>query len=250
MNWLLRRFLMIGIGGLAVVLAVALTIGSPLEARRSDDPPVLDKFVYLPMVSSPPTIIAGKVMNGGSPEVNGLVALMDQGAPGTPAYQLDYVHTDSEGNYQFSDVPLLRPGYSYFVRFIYQGGNTLWTWQTAPIFELKKGDYVTMPTFDVAPVVLTDPAPDGAVTLPHTFRWTPRPGNPNETYRFYLSETTGNTFFSPDLGHNGEYTLRAEDVPTSLDPAPTFTWTVLIYTADGSRGEMHGRKVSFTNLAQ
>lgn len=249
-----KRFQLIGISALVMFLALVFTGGTPLEARGSEDPPVLDKFVYLPMVSGGAnlsTTISGKVMNGESPEVNGLVALMDQGAPGTPANMVDNVNTDAQGNYQFSDVALLRPGYSYFVRFIYQGGNTLFRWETASIFELNKGDAITMPTFDVADVALTDPLMGGTVTLPYTFRWTPRPGNPDETYKFVIVDTTFNkTFTSPDLGHMGEYTLSPESL-TFYPPIPQqFSWYVEIHTADGSMGYPLNRPVSFTSSAQ
>ncbi len=198
------------------------------------------------------TTIAGKVMNGGSPEVNGLVDLRGQGAPGSGSYSVGYTNADSTGSYTFSDVPLLRPGYSYFVSFGNQGGNTLYRWETAPIFDLAQGQRIDLPAFDVAPLILTDPAPDASVALPYTFRWTPRPGHSDETYRFVLNESTlNNRFTSPSVGYAGAYTLQNVDLPTVPGVPPNFSWTVLIYGADGATGYMRDyRKVSFTNLAQ
>ncbi len=251
-----KRFRFFVVSALVMFLALVFTAGTPLEARGSEEPPVLDKFVYLPMTSGGAnlsTTISGKVMNGESPEAAGLVALMDQGAPGTPANMVSFMNTDSQGNYRFADVAPLRPGYSYFVRFNYQGGNTLFYWNTASIFDLKEGDTVTMPTFDVADVILTDPAMGTTVSLPYTFRWTPRPGNPDETYKFIVVDTTnGTTFTSLDLGYAGEYTLSADSI--TVDPfnpfPPQFSWRIQIDTADGSKGESQSRPVYFANSVQ
>ncbi len=199
----------------------------------------------------PATTIAGKVMNGGAPLANGLIVLSDQGAPGSPAYGTAYINTDQNGNYQFLDVPLLRPGHSYFIQFAYQGGNMLTLWKTPPFFELNRGDYITIPTFDVAELLLTDPAPDSVVTLPYTFRWTPRPGHPDEMYRFYIVDTTlSKTFVSPELGHVGAYTLSAESITFYPEIPQKFQWYILISTPDGSTGRSLINNVNFTNSAQ
>ncbi len=200
----------------------------------------------------PATTIAGKVMNGGAPQVNGLVDLRGEGAPGSGSYSVAYTNPDSTGSYTFSDVPLLRPGYSYFVRFTNQGSNTLSRWETAPIFDLAQGQRIDLPAFDVAPLILTDPAPDASVALPYTFRWTPRPGHSDETYRFVLNETTlNNQFTGPSVGYAGAYTLQSVTLPTYPGVPSNFIWSIDIYGADGSRGYIaEQRKVSFTNLAQ
>lgn len=246
-----KRGVLAGFGTVALVLLL-LTAGlGSVEANLVEDPPIYDQFIYLPMMFNPPTTIAGKVMNGASHEVNGLVALMDQAGPGTSAYMVANVRTDSAGAYRFSDVPLLRPGHSYFVRFIYQNSNTLFRWETAPIFELNRGQTVILPTFDVAPVILTDPAADSVVTLPYTFRWTPRAGHPDEMYTFYIVDTSLNrTFASPNLGHAGEYSLSAESLTFFPDIPQQFSWYVEINMADGSKGQTLVQNVNFTNSAQ
>lgn len=89
------------------------------------------------------------------------------------------------------------------------------------------------------------------MTLPYTFRWTPRPGHPDESYQFILVESTfNNQFTGPNVGYVGEYTLQSVEPPW-IPGMGNYSWTVAIYGADGSTGTMYDtRRVRFTNVAQ
>jgi hypothetical protein len=161
--------------------------------------------------------------------------------------------TDSEGRYNFTQVPTLpAPTWlvveSYKVRFesrdLMSPLADVLAWLELPdVYEYTSGAKVQAGDFDI--VAPTSRTPPSSAALPQSsdtttvtiaFRWTPRKEAPTEGYVVGVySEAPPYVFSDPDNipRHTDAYTLTAGYSPTCepylLCPTRTYTWTLLLF---------------------
>jgi len=122
--------------------------------------------------------------------------------------------TDENGYYQFTGVPSLPAGNTYFVFYFNhsKGSNNpddrfLWRWYSPSISSYSAGSSVAAGDFDLDDVTLTGPRTD-STSLPVTFSWNPR-NQPGEHYAWELFDLqSGATMCisDPDSGNSLELT--------------------------------------------
>ncbi|MCL4489343.1 MAG: hypothetical protein M1570_14625 [Chloroflexi bacterium] len=206
--------------------------------------------IYLPVVyNSARSGLFGHVTVAGSPTAG--VPLNLRFYNGSAWSTVMTTTTDTQGLYQFTDVPSLGSGQKYQIEYLNSNprdSTRLWNWTTRLLTDYTAGEGVGIGDFDLANLTLAAPVPSSDVTLPITFQWYPRAASPNDSYIFELFEPSS---FAPDwytapLGYVGSYTLNA--LPTGFATGHLYSWTVYVAGPDGSGGAAYySSLVTFTN---
>lgn len=145
--------------------------------------------------------------------------------------------TDSNGNYQFANVPSLGVGQVYYVR--YGPNNTeswyLFAWYGPHITSYTAGTSVHGGNFDIVNVNLQSPAHRTTLPLPVNFTWTKRSIG-TDIYRWILFDPSNpdTSWITGDLGYVDSFTLR--NLPSGAEYGKQYGWYVQVYNGPDSFG--------------
>jgi hypothetical protein len=189
--------------------------------------------------------ISGRVtMNGNS--ASG-VSLVLRYYDGSTWWNHATTSTSSDGNYSFSNLPLLSSGQVVYVRWdnVSYNDNRLWTWRC---YQISNDSYSREYTcnFDLKNIPLVSPLDESVVSLPTTFTWTAR-GFSGESYLFELFDLNyAEPYFASSLLGNVEgYDLTS--LPVGFTTGIQYGWGVLTYTDyDGYGSSYYYSRVTFT----
>lgn len=189
--------------------------------------------------------IAGTVTFQGSASPGELVNLRLW--DGSSMVDLGDQWTDSSGKYQIDNLPLLLVDQSYYVRWSNPANDpTRLGFYTCYVLSeaMNPGSYPC--SFDVSDIVLSDPTPGSAITLPRTFYWQKRSVT-SDSYEFDLADMSDNQpwFWSPQLGYTNAYTLSA--LPTGFSNNVEYGWFVWVYGDQGYGASFYYHTVTFTS---
>jgi hypothetical protein len=194
------------------------------------------QFVFLPLIRQAPHGLHGYVTENGVPV--GGITLELRFWNGTSWSTRATTATASDGLYTFTNIPSLSPEQYYYVRYLNPTTSTrLYSWHTQALGVYNTGELVRIGDFDIANVALVAPAAGATVSLPATFRWTPRPATPSDSYEFDLFDPdTGDPYFFtvPPLGYVAAYTLIG--LPSGFSTGTPYVWNVWVYSPDGGYG--------------
>jgi hypothetical protein len=147
---------------------------------------------------------------------------------------VDTTTTGAGGLFNFTPVKILNPGELYQVTYENPGDpRRLWSWYTRELSSTPPGSKINIGEFDLANIPLLSPADGAQVSLPHTFRWTPRPATISDSYEWDLYNDYVWWWTDPLLGYVGQYTLNS--LPSGFSPGDYY-WEVWVYAPDGGYG--------------
>jgi hypothetical protein len=134
--------------------------------------------------------------------------------------------TNTNGEYLFTNLPLLSGSQVVYARWLNTMGDTnrLWTWNCNQIStESISREYTCY--FDLKNIPLVSPASGSAVPLPQTFTWTPR-GFSGENYEFDLYDINDPNlyFYAWPLGNVGSYALTS--LPLGFATGSPYVWEI------------------------
>jgi hypothetical protein len=214
---------------------------------------------YLPIILTPPSQIHGSVTYHGQPIAGLPVRLLSciiYYRFGRHCGVFRTVKTDSEGQYNFANVPSLEPD-SSLMQYAYQIAydshdlasplaDGLASWWLPGIEEYTAGSNVHAGDFDIgglAPLTPSNgailPAPSGPTTTTLLFRWTPRENAPTLGYSVWLRSNYIDMFSGP-LGSTDAYSITLGYSPTCepyrLCPSQVYAWDIRIYDTQTNYG--------------
>jgi hypothetical protein len=203
--------------------------------------------LYLPLVLRPPSGIAGSVTEAGVPVAGARIDLRRNSLTTGAWLLLTSVYSDSAGRYLIPNLQTLQPGQYYWVMFVSERNPSRLLWWSVPrITTYTAGTFVELASFDIAGITSLAPAFNERVSLPYTFRWTPRPATPQDSYSVRFSGSA--SFSSGPLGYTDSYTLSALPPGAPSGPSAGYYWLVHVAWPDGSNGVQHiDSRVYFNN---
>jgi hypothetical protein len=211
----------------------------PPPPQPSNLPPVDQGDVYLPLVrmkaSSPPAAIHGKLTLNG------------QGAAGIPVTLryfdgedwIDWISLASGpgGSFYYQAPPGLGLDEKYLVRFTNASDSPdlVSQWESRAITNYHPGGAAATTAVDLVDLILTAPDPSATRPFPVTFSWTRNSSSPEFLYRLIIYDPLDATpfFQSPLVEVQQQYTL--DSLPVGFAYNQSYTWTVWIYSPDGSQ---------------
>jgi hypothetical protein len=144
------------------------------------------------------------------------------------------VTTGADGRYTFSGVPALGANQWYYVRYLNSaaapnpGPGYLWYWFANRFSSYTAGTTVAGGDFDIADVVMTQPADGATVTLPAAFCWTQR-NEPSDNYRLiFRNPRTGQEALTNYLGYSPSCVIITA-IPPDWPSGAVYTWWVRVY---------------------
>lgn len=222
------------------------------QLNNIESSPAFIYSLYLPQLNKPLARgLYGKVTENGVP-VRDLFLVLRK-FNGTTWSGVASTGTEEDGSYSFPNAVTLNPGEKYHVWYIASSPNPLdpdrlYSWNTRDIDSYQAGNEVLAGNFDIANVALDLPADDATVAVPYSFKWTPRPASPTDSYKFEL-ETLVNPrtyYYSNLLGYTGSYTLN--QLPAGFTVNEKMLWLIRVYAPDGGWGYSYDwRYVTFSN---
>ena len=227
-----KKIILLGFIGVLIILA-ANSLTQPGIAA----PDSFVSRIFMPLIQKPASGISGQVTLNGSPA--GYIPLFLEFFDGSKWTDIDSTTSGSDGRYSFTGLPSLNPGELYTVVYFNDDSTSgcLWVAGTRDVTSYTAGSAVDLGSLDIADIVLGSPHHGAVVGLPTTFRWTPRPATPTDSYVFYLYnfEIGGPEFVTdPELGYVSSYTLSG--LPPGFSAGVEYSWEVWLYGPDGSFG--------------
>ena len=226
-----------------LLFAMALVVGSlagvpsrALGAQQAADIPDTPSELYLPLaLNDYPPVLYGRVTQAGTPArgvsislrfYNGLVWATRATAV-----------TDADGVYRFARQPVLAAGQKYLAMFENSSqANDRLAWWTTPELNQYTGGRAKLGDFDIAAIALDEPAPDGSVGLPATFRWSRRAASTSDSYALRLCDWNdfNPMYVSAYQGYSDNFKLNS--LPSGFAAGAAYTWDVLVRGPDGGQG--------------
>jgi uncharacterized delta-60 repeat protein len=145
--------------------------------------------------------------------------------------------TDTNGNYSFYNMPDLKSGQVYYVRYLNTTNpNRLWLWGTRSLTRHDGFSSVNIGNFDISNIELTAPESGAVITLPYLFQWIPRLASLSDSYEFDLYDPwNGEPYFYTDpLGYVNSYYLIG--YPSGFMNDYYYVWEIWAYSPDGGYG--------------
>ncbi|MFN8533807.1 MAG: CAP domain-containing protein [Dehalococcoidia bacterium] len=158
--------------------------------------------------------------------------------------------TSASGAYDFTGIPSAPAGTTYYIRWenVANDSRFLSQWYGPNIVGYTAGASVHGGNFDIKDVVLTNPATNAVVGLPHEFRWVAR-GIAGDTYRFVVIEdgTLNPVAQTSLLGAIDHVTITG--LPAAVQIGKVYGWYVLVYagTSNAYGVPFYYRRITFTN---
>jgi hypothetical protein len=215
----------------------------PVPSAPSQINPPSEDSVFIPLIqrpASPPT----PPING----IRGQVTVAGKGTPGIPL-ELRFFNggswstisntlSSTNGEFIFLDMPGLKENQYYYVHYQNESETPgrLSAWLTRMFTNFTRDDTVGLSDFDLLDVPLVSPANGATVSLPKTFKWTPRERTRLEMYSLVL--------FDPVDGDPAYLSLPFRDVdgltlnylPPGFSPGIPYGWTTWVVSPDGAVG--------------
>ena len=188
-------------------------------------------FTRLPLISLKIAAfnITGKVTQNGSAVTGVPVALIK--STGSTLIQVASTTTNSGGNYSFPATPSLNGSDAYFVQYRNSSNTSgrLYLWNTSRILSNPATTQVTLPTFDIADVVLSAPLNGSTVSLPYTFAWQRRAHTSSDSYEFDIYDPADGSpwWYTAHLGYVSSYALSSP--PSGFAYNVPYRWEVWVY---------------------
>jgi hypothetical protein len=183
--------------------------------------------------------IHGRVTYQGAPAAGIVVDLL---------YDLSLIHTttQADGTYYFSN---LTPGTFYHVDYDNESNVPTYirhcSGSNLPAY--TSGARQVGSDYDIANIVLQSPPSGATIAVPYTFKWTPRPGVPSDSYSLEIFDAGyTNVWNARDLGYVGQYTLNS--LPNELKYPHPYMWWVWV-GAPGATCISSARSVTFSSSA-
>jgi len=222
---------------LMVISVISLVPAAPqaVTAAEAAAPAVVYR-TYLPIVHKAPSIIHGRVTEGGTPATGIGVSL--RFFNGASWSTVSVANTDGTGRFQFLNAPALSGSQRYQVTFdnTTANDNRLAWWGTRHLTSFGPSASVHIGDFDIAAVHLTAPAHQATLPLPGAFHWTLRGASPTDSYavRIYDTSDLNPLYVAPYVGYNASFTLNS--LPGGFTPGTSYTWDVILLAPDGATG--------------
>jgi hypothetical protein len=124
--------------------------------------------------------------------------------------------------------------------------SSLWG---GPDLTAYAGGDVSGGDFDIANIVLVNPAPGASVTLPATFEWQRRSSTPSDRYEWELFNiNTGDYWLSGEVGYVSGFVVSG--LPQGVSHGTPYGWDVWVYDGLGGGGvSYYYRQVTFSGVA-
>ncbi len=208
--------------------------------------------VYLPLIiksAAPPSdSISGKLNQAGVAASG--VPLDLRFFNGSTYSTVASTSTNASGNYQFTGVPALAAGQSYYVRYINSGNSSrVSSWGSRDITSYGPTTVVNLGTSDLANIPMVSPNGGVTVALPYPFQWTQRGATPTDSYFWRVFDPSdGNPYAATVLlGYVSGVTITS--IPTSFSPYVPYGWGVGVRDLNGGYGySYYYRSITFTSL--
>lgn len=231
----------------------AVKNSAPIDTRgnmiTASAPMTVSPFIlWLPLVSAcPGGPIYGRVTYRGA-NVPG-IELQLRFYNGTDWSALATTTTNSRGEYSFTEVPALKSGQIYYVRYSNPGDvDNVSVWQTRQVTSFSGCAPIAIGDFDIADVALTLPPLGALVPLPFTFYWNTRSATPTDIYDWNLFDPIDANpiwWTDPALGYAGSF--RLDKLPSGFTTGTPYGWFIGVYSPDGGYGESYYyRDVTFS----
>jgi hypothetical protein len=220
---------------LFLVALAGLGPATPAQPAQAAEPAAAYQ-VYLPVIRRSPSLIYGRVSEGGASAAGVTVSLrfFNGAAWATQAA----AQTDATGRFEFWGQAPLSGAQRYQVVFENGAGNDarLAWWGTRHLASFGTDSQAHIGDFDIAAVRLGEPGHNAAVGLPSTFRWTRRSATPSDSYalRVYDSSDLNPLYVSPYMGYGESFTLNS--LPGGFATGINYTWDVILIAPDGATG--------------
>jgi hypothetical protein len=195
------------------------------------------KKTYLPLVVRS-NAVSGRVTHN-TTAVSGVYLALYSFT--NPPQRIRVTQTDSQGYYQFNNLPPLAVG-SQGYAVVYENGKNgnllderyLAWWEGPRITSLSSGA-LSGGSFDIADVALVSPQPGATISLPAVFQWTMRTVS-GDNYEFDILDSAYKYVFitQPPLGNVSSYTLSS--LPSGVTAGQAYWWIVWVYSPDGGHG--------------
>lgn len=158
-------------------------------------------------------------------------------------------YTRPDGTFTFADVPSLRPGEKYFVRYTNESASSFYMsfYNTRSLTSYSQGMPLEIERFWLEDFYPGEPYDDWSVSMPATFTWYTNIAHPEDSYELvlYSKQTSGLIFRSGPLGFTNQYVF--ESLPPGFETGKEYYWYVAVYTASGGYGEsLDQNNVRFT----
>ncbi len=218
--------------------------------KPASPPPVLDKFVYLPLIlknaGNSSTTPYGTITDQGSPVAGTTVLLRYYDGTSWSTYAS--TTTDASGKYQFSSVPTLSDTQGYYVRWdnTTNDNTRLLDWICFFITSNTPNFTQLQCSFDIQNIDMISPSSGATVSLPQTFSWQKRTTT-SDNYEWNLMDTTNGSpwWDTGQLGYNGSYTLNT--LPNGFSINTQYGWHLWVYGDNGYGRAYYYRTVTFSN---
>jgi hypothetical protein len=204
-------------------------------------------FIYLPLINSNQAPLYGTVTDLGFPVVGTTLELRYHN--GTSWSTFDTTTTDSNGDYTFTNLPVLDTGKQYYVKWENNDDNSdrLAGWWCYSIEPSTTDPNANRCNFDLENIALLTPDPGETVELPQNFTWQRRMLT-NDDYEFNLLDPSdGDPWWwtTPTLGYVGNYTL--DSLPSGFFNNVAYGWLMYVYGPDGFGLSYYYRTITFSN---
>ena len=171
--------------------------------------------------------ITGRVTQGGQPAA--AVEIWLRFYDGQNFSTVATIYTDSNGYYEFFDLPSLAPGQLYYVRYENTALNParLVRWNSFRINSYTAGFTAWGGDFDIQNVTLITPASGTTTKLPVTFSWAGR-NTGGDAYSFFLFDpNNAEPLYDSGIVSGASYTLSA--LPSGFSFSKPYGWSVRVY---------------------
>lgn len=227
---------------------------------------------FLPIIFNPPGRLYGYITEYGTPAANITVTLefcklyryapQPQFPPYCAEKDIYYAATNSDGTYQFINMPTLvvtgevGMTQTYRVEWSNSKGisNRLSGWKSRLVDSYAFGDQVNVGSFDIGNVTLIQPAPGATIaSFPVTFTWLHRPGVSLDNYDFCL---WGGMEVYPVLLYDSigcgqpignKVSFEISSPFNGIDYGEDYWWHIGVFDATGGHGISHQNHIQFTS---
>jgi hypothetical protein len=212
------------------------------------------KPAYLPIVLnnytglSPQTDdIYGRVTENGNPVANEEIMLRFDNGSSDAHYATS--STGSNGEYRFTNLPVLASNETFYVRWFNDDNNDgrLSTWACWAIAATTTASDAYRCDFDLTNVELQSPEDTVLATLPAKFSWQRRYLTTDD-YEFNLADMDDydpHWWSNPSSGYSDSYTLNG--LPFGFSPGKQYGWWPWVFGPDGYGLPYYYRYVTFSH---
>ena len=171
---------------LFLLASLLLTMVGPAKVLAGDGGVTEVHTVFLPSVRSSALSISGTLLEKGKPAAGATVYLFGYTDENTDAKTV----TDTQGKFNFYDLPNLDYDESYFICYQNEemNANRLLFYCADEIYSFNHLTPLTLDSMEISDIGLSTPSDGAHVSLPTTFSWSPRTFSTSDWYEVDLFE--------------------------------------------------------------